>query len=284
MNKLKQSILNVSSQILDLLLKYRSENPDFTFSLRSKDSPQSDEVRLEKGQWFQGSDYIYVPLFKKGDTNRKITTLGFVLGFDENDLVKDNYVEISFKGGIVDKQEIAFHKELATKIGLKLPIDRNHGVKFYENQNDYLENLQDYITNTRNIALQLLEKYKLTEKYVISEKEFQSRLERVKAIRMKLESDKIPVQPSESNNFFQKHTMKQPLNQILFGPPGTGKTYNTINKALEIIDEDPEKQLDWTNREAVKTLFHRRVEEGRIVFCTFHQNMAYEDFIEGIKP
>ncbi|MGB5791902.1 MAG: hypothetical protein WBG68_03500, partial [Poseidonibacter sp.] len=29
-----------------------------------------------------------------------------------------------------------------------------------------------------------------------------------------------------------------PLNVIFYGPPGTGKTYNTINKALEIIDND----------------------------------------------
>ena len=35
-----------------------------------------------------------------------------------------------------------------------------------------------------------------------------------------------------------KFTQKQALNQILYGSPGTGKTYNTINRAIEIIDSD----------------------------------------------
>lgn len=74
------------------------------------------------------------------------------------------------------------------------------------------------------------------------------------------------------------------LNQILFGPPGTGKTYNTINRALRIIDEEDEKKLDWANRKDVKALFDKRIEQGRIAFTTFHQSMSYEDFIEGIKP
>ncbi len=74
--------------------------------------------------------------------------------------------------------------------------------------------------------------------------------------------------------------MVHELNQILFGPPGTGKTYNTVNKALEICGED----LTGLNRQTVKERFEQKVKDGRIVFTTFHQSMTYEDFVEGIKP
>ncbi len=73
---------------------------------------------------------------------------------------------------------------------------------------------------------------------------------------------------------------KMSLNTILYGPPGTGKTYNTINKALEILGE----QVQDKPRQELKEIFGKRVEDGRIVFTTFHQGMSYEDFIEGIKP
>ena len=70
------------------------------------------------------------------------------------------------------------------------------------------------------------------------------------------------------------------LNQILYGPPGTGKTYHSINRALEIIGYD----FEGKTREMIKRDFDDYVENGQIVFTTFHQNMSYEDFIEGIKP
>lgn len=70
------------------------------------------------------------------------------------------------------------------------------------------------------------------------------------------------------------------LNKILYGPPGTGKTYNTINKALEIIGEN----IEGRSRLEIKKIFDAKMQEGQIVFTTFHQSMSYEDFIEGIKP
>ena len=70
----------------------------------------------------------------------------------------------------------------------------------------------------------------------------------------------------------------QPLNQILYGPPGTGKTYNTINKALEIIDGVvPE------DRGEAKAKFEEYKKAGQIEFITFHQSYGYEEFVEGIK-
>ncbi len=72
-----------------------------------------------------------------------------------------------------------------------------------------------------------------------------------------------------------------PLNQIFFGPPGTGKTYNTINKCIEILDP----LFDLTQpRKIIKDKFEFLRKEGRIDLVTFHQSMSYEDFVEGIKP
>lgn len=71
-----------------------------------------------------------------------------------------------------------------------------------------------------------------------------------------------------------------PLNQILFGPPGTGKTYNTMSKALEIVGVN----IPSLDRKSIKKEYESRVSAGQIVFTTFHQSMSYEDFIEGIKP
>lgn len=82
------------------------------------------------------------------------------------------------------------------------------------------------------------------------------------------------------NKTFEKKMKTQSLNQILYGPPGTGKTYSTIDKVVEICDPNYRKD----DHEYNKKIYDQLIEDGRVMFTTFHQSMSYEDFIEGIKP
>ena len=83
------------------------------------------------------------------------------------------------------------------------------------------------------------------------------------------------------------YIMKE-LNTILFGPPGTGKTYATIEKAIQLANRDfvfVNEDGNPKSRELVKAEFERiKDKENRILFVTFHQSSNYEDFVEGIKP
>ncbi len=76
------------------------------------------------------------------------------------------------------------------------------------------------------------------------------------------------------------------LNIILYGPPGTGKTYAMPELAIACIENRKPrlKEIDPSDRAAVKAKYDQLVAEGQIVFTTFHQNYGYEDFIEGLKP
>ena len=83
---------------------------------------------------------------------------------------------------------------------------------------------------------------------------------------------------------FAQEKIYQPLNQILYGPPGTGKTYNTVLKAMSIIDNTEYKDVSDEQYSALKTRFDELKQAGQIEFVTFHQSYSYEEFVEGIKP
>lgn len=84
--------------------------------------------------------------------------------------------------------------------------------------------------------------------------------------------EEIPM----TNNSTTKVSL--PLNQILFGPPGTGKTFTTIERAVRAA----EPSFSWTNRDELKAKYQELIRKGRIRFVTFHQSFSYEDFVEGL--
>lgn len=91
----------------------------------------------------------------------------------------------------------------------------------------------------------------------------------------------------KQNSNKEQDMTKIPLNQILYGPPGTGKTYNTVIKAMEIINpklvqRDKDGNVEKYNE--LKTEFDKLKQQGQIEFVTFHQSYSYEEFVEGIKP
>ncbi|MBE6701429.1 MAG: AAA family ATPase [Ruminococcaceae bacterium] len=75
-----------------------------------------------------------------------------------------------------------------------------------------------------------------------------------------------------------------PFNQILYGAPGTGKTYATAQYALSIIEDTPIAKISKEPRKDIMSRYNGFIESERIVFTTFHQNYGYEDFIQGIRP
>lgn len=77
-----------------------------------------------------------------------------------------------------------------------------------------------------------------------------------------------------------------PFNFIVYGAPGTGKTYSMVEYALAIIDnvEIEKFQQSNPNREANVKRYKELVKSNRIVFTTFHQNYGYEEFIQGLRP
>ncbi len=77
-----------------------------------------------------------------------------------------------------------------------------------------------------------------------------------------------------------------PLNFIIYGAPGTGKTYSTAEYALAIIENrvaDTSKKTA-LERRAVMNKYNSFVKKGQIVFTTFHQSYGYEEFIQGLRP
>jgi 5-methylcytosine-specific restriction endonuclease McrBC GTP-binding regulatory subunit McrB len=94
-----------------------------------------------------------------------------------------------------------------------------------------------------------------------------------------IEKDKLPPRSPRVR-------LKHPLNKILYGAPGTGKTYATAEYAMAILENRDvnSNKIDENARKILMANYKNKVKDGHIVFTTFHQSYGYEDFVQGLRP
>lgn len=89
-----------------------------------------------------------------------------------------------------------------------------------------------------------------------------------------------------SINRLPRSNKTHPLNCIIYGAPGTGKTHSTAEYAQAIIAGISVQEFRKNNpdRQVVMQRYNELVKKGQIVFTTFHQSYGYEEFIQGLRP
>lgn len=93
----------------------------------------------------------------------------------------------------------------------------------------------------------------------------------------------VPDNDTVNNTWYDDvtETLKRRKNIILYGAPGTGKTYSISELAVRLCDG---VNYSGHSREELMKRYDQLKQEKRIAFTTFHQSMDYEDWIEGLKP
>ena len=76
------------------------------------------------------------------------------------------------------------------------------------------------------------------------------------------------------------------MNSILYGAPGTGKTFSTAEYAIAVVEKKSlnEIRTAYPDRAGLMSKYAEYIEKERVVFTTFHQSYSYEDFVQGLRP
>ncbi len=295
------SIQKIYEEALDIYLKHREDNPDFTFAVRQQDrvDQNTGKKRLsDLGYYFQGNDYyVFTSPYQPGDSVNMTKRVGFEIHSDSKCLfsvvLKDIYKDIENGGQHEEHGHLNFYKKVIELFDLKKKSDNNaytnQAYNFsFEKNVSWQEHLTYFLDEIVPKINQIAKDEKIKDDYLfISEKKFDKNISKVLKAR---KSIKEGVNTIVNGNVASREydcENKHPLNQILYGSAGTGKTYHTINHALAIINNKELSYYDASDaksRESIQSKFNELRKQGRIEFVTFHQNFAYEDFIEGIKP
>ncbi|MBE0496497.1 MAG: AAA family ATPase [Campylobacterales bacterium] len=220
----------------------------------------------------------------KNIKNQDISLLliGIVMDAEKNEIfssvgIHDRRNDKKYRQNVLDTNSVEIIYQYITK-QIKL-IDFDKQAFRLENEREFvyqksLNNFEEVVSDFQKLLQVLINIYNnATEQFPFLENDIEIKI------------DKSSEDAKKDKNKILNY-IEQPLNQILYGPPGTGKTYHTINKAIEIIDNDffqAHKEETPKNRKALKVKFEEYRKSGQIEFVTFHQSYGYEEFVEGIK-
>jgi len=94
------------------------------------------------------------------------------------------------------------------------------------------------------------------------------------------------MQIFEDNPFenYQRKSTQYPLNQVLYGVSGTGKTYLAPYYALAIVEQVSVGELQKEARGQVMERFRAYQKSGQIEWLTLHKNYSYAELIQAYQP
>jgi hypothetical protein len=271
--------MGFQNELLSFLISKRTDLNKYRFWLRRRNTNE----RLDKGYWFNGTDkYIHVGITKLGSGNLSTQSIGFVI----YDVGKENRscgIEILFKSE-TNPSIIYCYQRIIDELGGFSKAKGNQYLRLYSS-NVWLS-LDDFFLVQYPRVMRIIADCGLTNELEIDGEDFDKSLDKI-LLKQKQILQSLHV--NKKNTIVNKNEVFTELNQIFFGPPGTGKTFNTINEAIKIADPEFYK-ANHHDRDELKKRFkllllnNDNENIGQIGFTTFHQSMSYEDFIEGIKP
>lgn len=245
----------------------------FKFCVYRRDSTEAKEQY--KGRAYNEN---YAWLEKYGSTPEKAfekvkTLIIQVIEYSQNnELTKIDEIDL----GHAYKWKIAFHYQNPDDMKMFCIFQQNTLKKIAENE----------LSNGNLPTSQIYMKLMSDKKYTLEDSCNERSIPLWKKYNINDDSYDENSQSNINKNKVDTTKTTPPLNQILYGPLGTGKTYSTVDKVLEVLHCYGEIDTIPKERKDKKALFDKycKGDNRQIEFVTFHQSFSYEEFVEGIKP